>query len=142
VANDFEAMQFIEQVIVGRNCSALEALQQAENAPNHILQSNMLAKAMSDTALQQLIPAILDNDENNDGTIEMAIGFQKLAVKSMEQSQCPEHHVTIAYELLRLSNYYALAAMVQTRTTTKERLTERVKYYGTTTERSFRISKH
>ena len=62
----------------------------------------MFCKAMSETALQQSILAILDNDENNDGTIEMAIGFQKLAVKSMEQSQCPEHHVTIAYELLRL----------------------------------------
>mmetsp|Transcript_21876 Transcript_21876/g.35808 ORF Transcript_21876/g.35808 Transcript_21876/m.35808 type:complete len:404 (-) Transcript_21876:214-1425(-) len=94
-SDDFEAMQFIERVIVGNNYTASEALQEATNAPINILRSGMFGKAMTDTSLQVI--AACDDD-----SIELAIGFQKLALKSMEL-RCPRDHVAIAYELIRLS---------------------------------------
>jgi hypothetical protein len=90
-ADDFEAMQLIENVIVGGNFTASEALQKSMNAPNNIVQSTMFGKAMTDTSVQASIA--LD--------VATALGFQKLALKSLEL-RCPRDHIAIAYEILRV----------------------------------------
>ena len=89
-ADDFEAMEFIENVIVGGNFTASEALQKAMNAPENIVQSSMFGKAMADTSIQSI-----------GFDVEIAIGFQKLALKSLEL-RCPTDHVAIAYDILRV----------------------------------------
>lgn len=89
-ADDFEALEFIQDVIVGGNYGALEALQKSTNAPENIKQSSMFGKAMTDTSMQSIA-----------FDIEFALGFQKLALKSLEL-RCPSDHIAIAYEILRV----------------------------------------
>jgi hypothetical protein len=89
-ADDFEAMEFIEDVIVGGNYGASEALTKSMNAPENIAQSSMFGKAMTDTSIQSIAFDVV-----------FALGFQKLALKSLEL-RCPRDHVAIAYEILRV----------------------------------------
>jgi len=90
-ADDFEAMQFIEHVIVEGSFTASEALQKSMDAPENIVRTSMFGKAMTDTAVQASIAF----------DVEIALGFQKLALKSLEL-RCPKDHIAIAYEILRV----------------------------------------
>ena len=88
-ADDFEAMEFIDNVIIGGNFTARGALEKSEHVPANIFKSTIFGKAMSDTSLQTIA---LD--------LEVAIGFQNLALQSLEL-RCPKDHLVIAFEILR-----------------------------------------
>jgi hypothetical protein len=94
---DEQAMDFIEEVLMSGTCTASEALQKAMDAPPTIRQSRLFRKAMSDTAIQSIDTG---GDDNNQ--MDLAVGFQKLALQSLELSKCPNGHIDIAYDLLRL----------------------------------------
>jgi hypothetical protein len=89
-ADDFEAMEFIDNVIVGGNFTATEALEKSENVPANIMKTSMFGKAMTDTSLQTVA---LD--------LEIAIGFQNLALQSLEL-RCPKDHLVVAFDILRV----------------------------------------
>ena len=88
--DDYEALEFINSAIIGGVFTASEALKQSEAIPSSTLRSSMFGKAMADTSAQ-----LIEED------LETALGFQKLALLSLEL-RCPDHHITIAYEILRL----------------------------------------
>merc|ERR1712238_453678 len=124
---ELEAMEFIENVIVGGYCTASDALQKSKNAPDNIVQTNIFRKAMIDTSILQASIAL---------DVELALGFQQLALQSIEL-RCREfrfgchpyhddhddddnhdddddnyHNIEIAYEILRgllLSSIYAVS---------------------------------
>jgi hypothetical protein len=88
-AHDYEALEFINSTIIGGVFTAGEALKQSEAMPSSVLRSSMFGKAMADTSTQ-----LIEED------LEAALGFQKLALLSLEL-RSPDHHITIAYEILR-----------------------------------------
>ena len=89
-ADDYEALEFIDRILLGEAFTAAEALEKSETVPNTTLRSSMFGKAMTDTSMQ-----LIAHD------LETAFRFQKLALQSLEL-RCPECHITIAYEILRL----------------------------------------
>merc|ERR1712238_199813 len=72
---ELEAMEFIENVIVGGYCTASDALQKSKNAPDNIVQTHIFRKAMIDTSILQASIAL---------DVELALGFQQLALQSIE----------------------------------------------------------
>jgi hypothetical protein len=89
---DLEAVSFIEMYITSGTLTAEEALLKSRSAPESVLQSRFFRQAMSDTSMQSI-----------SYDIDMALGFQKLALKSLELRCAPRDDIAIAYEIVTLS---------------------------------------
>jgi hypothetical protein len=123
--DDATTMAFIDEVLISGHCTASEALQRSIHAPPRVLQPPLFRKAMRDTAIQSIfsINNTMNEDDDNDNedvtaaTLEIAVGFQQLALTALEGSSSgSEHHLEIAYDILRLLLLRHIAGM--TRTTT------------------------
>mmetsp|Transcript_8526 Transcript_8526/g.14144 ORF Transcript_8526/g.14144 Transcript_8526/m.14144 type:complete len:410 (-) Transcript_8526:305-1534(-) len=88
---DLEATNFIEKYITSGSLTAEEALLKSSLAPESIVQSRMFRQAMSDTSMQSI-----------SYDVEIAIGFQKLALKSLELRCSPREDIAIAHEIVTL----------------------------------------
>lgn len=91
--DEIEATAFIETYITSGNLTAEEALLQSKlGAPDSIVQSKEFGKAMSDTSIQTI-----------SYDVNVALGFQKLALKSLELRCNGDDVLAVAYELIKLS---------------------------------------
>jgi hypothetical protein len=89
--DDSEATDFIENYITSGLLTAEEALLESKGATENIEQSRMFGKAMSDTSIQSIAY-----------DVEIAQGFQKLALKSLELRCAPREDIAIAYEIVKM----------------------------------------
>jgi hypothetical protein len=89
--DDIEAMDFVESYIISGDLTAEEALLKSKYAPENIVQSRIFGNAMSDTSRQTI-----------DYDVEMALGFQRLALKSLQLRCTPREDIAIAHEIVAM----------------------------------------